>query len=83
MPFNISTLGLIGGFAVIASTLSLKLLPVNKPASAAISFSLTNVKGAGTRLIFLGGEFVATDCVGEAARLEVEKSVTVAVSLLS
>lgn len=79
-------MGLIGGFSFIKP---LVLLPLNKPASAAISFSLTSVRGAGTRRSFLGGEDVATverELVGEDERVEgydVEKSVTVAVPLLS
>jgi len=50
---------------------------LKRPASAAISFSLTSVRGAGMRLSFRGGEQVATvDAsewvvgVGEVERVE-------------
>jgi len=67
---------------------------LKRPASAAISFSFTRVKGAGTRRSLRGGEQVATVearewvvGVGEVERVEVydvvEKRVTVAVPLLS
>ena len=67
----------------------LVLRALNKPASAAISFSFTRVRGAGTRRSFLGGDDVAIverELVGEGDRVEgwdVERRVTVAVPLLS
>jgi hypothetical protein len=60
----------MGGLTLI----TLLLVALKRPASAAISFSLTSVRGAGTRRSFLGGEHVAMveerECVGEAERVE-------------
>jgi hypothetical protein len=71
IPLSKSKLGLMGGFSFMKLLVMLRAL--NKPASAAISFSLTSVRGAGTRRSFLGGEDVATverECVGEGERVE-------------
>lgn len=78
----------MGGFRFITLFVLRALMSL---ASAAISFSLTSVKGAGTRLSFLGGDEVATVEreweveVGEGERVlgDDEKRVTVAVALLS
>lgn len=57
IPLSKWKLGLMGGLAFMVLLVLRALIGA---ASIAISFSLTSVKGAGTRLNFLGGEDVAT-----------------------
>jgi len=58
IPLSKSKLGLMGGLTF--TTLLFLVVALKRPASAAISFSFTSVKGAGTRRSLRGGEQVAT-----------------------
>jgi len=57
IPLSRWKLGLMGGLAFIVL---LVLRALMRAASTAISLSWISVRGAGTRLNFLGGEAVAT-----------------------